>query len=685
VISPTDNPLLAPWTGPYGGVPPVDRIRVEQFAPAFQAAMAEHLAELARIAEDPSPATFENTLAAMERSGRRLARVRHLYDLWSSTLSTPEFQALERDLAPRLAAFDDRILHDEKLFARVAAVYGAQDPALTAEQRRLAWLRYTRFVRAGAQLDPAAKRRVAELNERLAALQTTFNQNLLGDEEGYPLVLGQNDLDGLPTAVRAGMAEAARESGHPGKWVVLDTRSSVEPFLTTSRRRDLRERAWRTFVEPGDHGDARDNKPVIREILRLRAERARLLGSPTHAHWVLADQMARTPERALALMERVWPAAVARAHEEVAEMQAIADREGAGITIEPWDYRYYAEKVRKARYDVDQDQLAPYLELERLREAMFWVAERLYDLHFAPAQGVPVYHPDVRTWEVRGGGGALVGLWFFDPYARPGKKSGAWMDAYRYQESFEGEVLPIVCNDANFVKGAPGQPALVSWDDAVTLFHEFGHALHGLLSQVRYPSLAGPAVPSDFVEFPSQLLERWLLEPEVLRRFALHHRTGEPIPSALVERLRRSARFNQGFAVVEYLSAALADMKIHLAGAEVDPAAFERQALAELGMPREIVMRHRLPQFAHVFGHDGYSASYYAYQWSEVLSADAFAAFTEAGDPFDPGVASRLRRVLSAGNTVDPAEAYRAFRGREPDVAALLRWRGLMEERAELR
>jgi len=489
VNTPAQNPLLAPWTGPYGGVPPFDQVRVEQFVPAFEAAMAEKLAELARIAADPSPATFENTLAALERSGRSLGRVRHLYDVWAGTLSTPEFQAVEREMSPRLAAFADRITQDEKLFARIAAVYQGRD-ALAPEQQRLAWVTYTGFVRAGARLDAAAKKRVAEINERLAALETTFQQNLLGDEDAYPLLLERKDLSGLPPAVRAAMAAAAQESGQPGKWVVLNTRSSVEPFLTYSRRRDLREKVWRAFVERGDHGDARDNKPVIREILRLRAERALLLGYPTHAHWRVEDQMARTPERAMALMEQVWPAAVARVHEEVAEMQAIADGEKAGITVQPWDYRYYAEKVRKARYDVDENQVKPYLQLEELREAMFWVAERLFDLHFVQVQGVPVYHPDVRVWEVRDGAGARVGLWYFDPWARLGKKSGAWMDEFRAQESFDGAVTPIVSNNANFVKGAPGEPVLVSWDDAVTLFHEFGHALHGLLSQVHYPSRA---------------------------------------------------------------------------------------------------------------------------------------------------------------------------------------------------
>ena len=670
------NPLLAPWTGPYGGVPPFDAVRVEHFAPALEAVMADELAEVERIAADTTAPTFENTLAALERASRQRDRVVRIYEVYSSTLSTPAFQAVEREWAPRLAAFQDRITQNDRLFARLDAVYQSREASsLTPEEDRLAWVVHTRFVRAGARLSPSAKRRVAELNERLAVLETTFAQNLLGDED-TALAFGKDDLTGLPPAVRAAMAAAAGERGLAGGFVVLNTRSSVEPFLSYSDRRELREKVWRGFVRRGDNGDARDNKPVIREILRLRAERAHLLGYPTHAHWRLGDQMARTPQQALELMEEVWPAAVTRAHEEVAEMQALADGEGAGIAIEPWDHRYYAQKVRKARYDLDESELRPYLQLEKLRGGLFWVAERLFDLHFRPAQGVPVYHRDVRVFEVRRGGGEFAGLWYFDPFARPGKKSGAWMSEYRLEERLGGAVKAIVSNNANFVKAAPGEPVLLSWDDAVTLFHEFGHALHGLLSDVTSPSLSGTQVPRDYVEFPSQLLERWLLTPQVLSRWALNAHTGEPIPPAFVDRIVRSAKFNQGFAMVEYLSAALVDMKLHLADGEVDPAAFERETLAALGMPREIVMRHRLPQFAHVFGSDGYSAGYYSYLWSEVLAADGYAAFTEARDPFAPAVAARLGQALAAGNSADPAETYRAFRGRDPSVAALMRWRG---------
>jgi peptidyl-dipeptidase Dcp len=677
------NPLLRPWTGPYGGVPPFAEVKVADFVPALEAGMAEQRAAVARIAADPAAPTFENTLAALERSGRTLDRVTRAYGVWSSTLATPEFQAVEREMAPRLAAFSDEITQNAKLFERIAALYASRDQACkTAEQKRLAWLYHTNFVRAGAKLDVAGKKRVAEINQRLASLYTGFMQNVLADEDGQMLVLEEEgDLAGLPPEVRAAAASAAESRGLKGRWVVLNTRSSVEPFLTWSSRRDLREQVWRTFVSRGDRGDAHDNKQIIAEVFALRAERAKLLGHPSHAHWRVEDSMARTPERALALMEAVWPAAVARVREEVADMRAVAAKEGAKLEIEPWDYRSYAEKVRKAKYDLDENEVKPYLQLEKLREGMFWVAGELLDLHFTPASGVPVYHPDVRVWQVKDGKGRHVGLWYFDPWARPGKRSGAWMNAYRDQERFDGKVATIVSNNANFVKGKPGEPVLVSWTDAVTLFHEFGHALHGLSSNVTYPSLSGTAVARDYVEFPSQLLERWLETPEVLNRFAVHVRTGKPIPKALVQKIQRASRFNQGFQTVEYLSAALVDMKAHLAASRgpIDPAAFERETLAALGMPREIVMRHRMPQFMHVFADDGYSAGYYSYLWADTLSADAYEAFTEAGGPYDRTVAGRLGRLLAAGNTVDPAEAYRAFRGRDPGIGALMRHRGFPE------
>ena len=596
-------------------------------------------------------------------------------------MNGPEFQAVERTMAPRLAAFSDRITQNEALFRRIEAVYNSpRKSSWTPEQQRLAWRYYTNFVRAGARLDATAKARLSQINQRLAGLYTNFGQNVLKDETDQFIVLRDTaELAGLPQSLRDAAAAAATARSMPGAWLINNTRSSIDPLLTYSTRRDLRERAWKMFVNRGEEG-ATANHEIIREILKLRAERANLLGYPTHAHWRLENAMAATPERAMQLMEAVWTPAVARVRQEVADMQAVANAERAGITIEPWDYRFYAEKVRKERYDLDQNQVKPYLQLDKLREGMFWVAGELFGFAFRPVENVPVYHPDVSVYEVTDrASGRHIGLWYFDPYARAGKRSGAWMNAYRNQERYAGEITTIVSNNSNFVKGQPGEPVLISWDDAVTLFHEFGHALHGLSSNVNYPSLSGTSVARDYVEFPSQLLEHWLSTPQVLQRFAVHYQTGEPIPQQLVDRIKRAATFNQGFATVEYLASALIDMKLHLAGtADIDPRAFERETLAQMGMPREIVMRHRSPQFGHVFAGDGYSAGYYSYLWSDVITADAAEAFLEApGGLYDPGVARRLREnIFSIGNTIDPAEGYRRFRGRDPAVEALMRKRG---------
>jgi peptidyl-dipeptidase Dcp len=676
-----ENPLLASWSGPYGGVPPFDKVQVAHFKPALEAAIEEKRREIAAIANEPAAPTFENTIAAMEASGKTYDAVNTLYGIWSANRNGPEFQAIERELAPRLAAFRDEITQNEKLFQRIEAVYTSPDKArLTPEQQRLTWVYYTTFVRSGAKLDAAAKQRMAGINQRLASLYTAFSQNVLADEENYAVILeSEADLAGLPASVRAGAAATAEARGLKGKWVIPNTRSAMEPFLTYSDRRELREEVWRHYVNRGDNGDARDNNALISEILQLRAERARLLGYSTHAHWRLENTMARTPERAMTLMEAVWKPAVARVHQEVADMQAIADKEGAKLKIAPWDYRYYAEKVRKAKYDLDQNEVKPYLQLEKLREGMFWVAGELFGFSFTPVEDVPVFHPDVRVWEVKDkASGRHVGLWYFDPYARIGKRSGAWMNAYRNQSRFNGEITTLVSNNSNFVKGQPGEPVLISWEDTRTLFHEFGHALHGLSSNVTYPSLSGTAVARDYVEFPSQLLEHWLSTPEVLNTYALHYQTGKPIPQELVAKLEKAATFNQGFGTVEYLSSALIDMKLHLAGDQkIDPDAFERDTLKALGMPEELVMRHRTPQFGHVFAGDGYSAGYYSYLWSDTLTADAFDAFTEGKGPYDRAVSERLRQnIFSVGNTIDPAEGYRAFRGREAGIDALMRKRG---------
>jgi len=673
--------LLAPWTGAFGGVPPLDRVRVEDFEPALTEAMAAYRSELDAIAHDAAPATFANTIERLEDAGRAYKRAMTFFGIWSSAMADPPFQAVEERMAPKLAAFDDEIVQNRALFDRIDAVHTAAEAktsALTPEQKRLTWVVWNYYVRAGAKLDAAAKAKLSEINQALASLYTKFSQNLLADEGTAITLDDQRDLEGLPEGVVEAAKSDAEARGLSGKWVILNTRSYVEPVLTFSARRALRERVWRAFVERGDHAGEHDNKPLITRTLALRAERAALLGFATHAHWRLADSMAGTPERAMTLMTAMWKPAVARVRQEVADMQAVADREGLGVKIAPWDYRYYQEKVRKARYDLDQGEIKPYLQLDRLRDGMFWMAGQLYGLAFKPVTGVPVNHPDVAVWEVTGRGGEHIGLWYFDPYARPGKQSGAWMNAYREQERFARPVTTIVSNNSNFVKPPAGKPVLVSWDDARTLFHEFGHALHGLLSNVRYPTLSGTNVARDYVEFPSQLHEAWLGTPEVLQRFALHAETGKPIPPALVERIEKASTFNQGFATVEFLSSALIDMKLHLAGTTpIDPAAFERDTLAALGMPPEIVMRHRTPQFGHVFSGDGYSAGYYSYLWADAITADCVEAFKEAGSMWHAPTAKRLvDTVLSVGNTVDPAEGFRALRGRDVDTDALMRARG---------
>ncbi len=676
------NPLLEKWTGPNGGVPPFDKVQVADLKPALEAAMTETLSEINAIANAKSAPTFENTIAAMERTGKTLDRVTTIYGIWGGNMSSPEFQKVETEMDPKLAEFSDKITQNEALFKRIETIYNSPEKAkLTTEQQRLTWLQYTNFVRSGARLNAADKARLSQINQQLASLFAKFGQNLLAEENGqYVALTSKADMTGLSQGLKdAAAAGASRKKVENAVGIISNTRSSVDPFLTYSDRRDLREKVWKMFINRGDSGDAKDNNATISEILQLRAERAKLLGFKTHAHWRLENAMAKTPENAMALMEGVWPAAIARVKDEVADMQALADKEGAKITIEPWDYRFYAEKVRKARYDLDQNEVKQYLQLDKIREAMFWVAREVFGFTFTPVTNLPVFHPDVTTFEVKDKkSGKHVGFWYFDPYARDGKRSGAWMNAYRNQERMNGEVTTIVSNNSNFVKGKPGEPLLISWDDAVTMFHEFGHALHGLSSNVTYPTLSGTNISRDYVEFPSQLLEHWLSTPEVLQKFALHYQTGKPIPQTLVDRIAKASTFNEGFDTTEYLSSALVDMKLHLAGDQkIDPDKFERETLAQLGMPKELVMRHRTPQFGHAFSSDGYSAGYYSYLWSDVITADAYGAFVEGKGPYDKAVGERLvKYVFSVGNTMDPAEAYRKFRGRDPKVEALMKKRG---------
>ncbi|MBK9031363.1 MAG: M3 family metallopeptidase [Myxococcales bacterium] len=674
------HPLLAPWTGPYGGVPPWDKLDVKQVPSAFTASLALLEAEVAVIAEDPAPATFANTIAALEGAGRHHDRIDTLFSVMTSNLSNPEVQAVDKEWSPKISAAFDRINFNAKLFARISAVYAGR-ASLTPEQARLVTLRHDRMVRAGAQLAPADQAKLGAINEQLAGLFSEFSTRVLGDEDTWIVLDREADLAGLPPSQRAALKAAAAERKLPGGWAVVNTRSSVDPFLAASSRRDLRERVWKAFKSRGDNGDAHDTKDLIKDIVRLRAERATLLGFATHAHWRMADTMAVDPAKATALMMRVWPAAVARVAEEVADMTAIAHEEpgNAKLVIEPWDYLYYAEKVRAAKYSLDQGQITPYFELGNMVAAAFWMAERLYGLSFTEVTGqVPAFHADVRVWEVKDPAGTHVGLFYGDYFARAGKRSGAWASGYRGHETFTGAtVTAITSNNNNFVRGAAGAPVLISLDDAETLFHEFGHALHGLLSEVNYPGLA--TTPRDFVEYPSQVHEQWVLSRPVLDKFAKHYQTGEPMPQALVDKIERAATFNQGYGTVEYLTSAILDMELHMLpdASAVDVGAFERDTLAKIGAPREVAMRHRLPQFNHLFTSDSYSAGYYSYLWSEVMDADTREAFAEAGDVFAPTVAGKLRQfILAPGNSTDRAEAYRQFRGRDPEVGALLKKRG---------
>ena len=678
--------MLQEWTGPYGGVPAWDKVNPAEFVPAFMAAMDDSRAHIHRITSNPDAPTFANTIAELERSGKLLDQVYTYYGVHAATLNLGDMPAIQRELAPKLAAFSDEINQNEALFQRIEAVYNSPDKAkLTPEEQRLTWRYWNNFVRSGAKLNAEQKARIAEINGRLATLFTQFSQNVLDDETNlFTVVENESDLAGLPPDLIAAAAANAEARGLKGKWVINNTRSSMEPVLTSATNRALREKVWRTYFSRGDTGGKTDNNAIITEILKLRFERAQILGYKTHAHWRVEPQMAGTPERAMELLESVWKPAAAQVRADVAEMQAIADQEGAWIKISPWDYRYYVEKLRKAKFDLDMNEVKPYMQLEKLREGMFWAAGQLYGLKFKQVKGLPVQHPDVTVYEVLNSKGKHVGLWYFDPYARPGKRSGAWMNAYRGQEKLDGVVTPIVSNNSNFVKGKAGEPVLISWDDATTMFHEFGHALHGLLSDVKYPSLAGTAVARDFVEFPSQINEYWLAQPEVLNKFALHYQTGKPIPKALVDKTKAAGTFNQGFQTMEYLASAVIDMKLHLAGGEtIDPDKFEREELEKLGMPAEIVMRHRTPQFGHVFASDGYSAGYYSYLWSDSLTADALEAFEEGKGAWDKGVAERFRKtILSVGNTVDQAEAFRQFRGRDVQTDALMRKRGFLPEKA---
>ncbi len=677
------NPLLEPWSGPFGA-PPFDRLKPGDFGPAFDAALGRAKAEILAIAASPEPPSFANAIEALERSGRDLTRVSAVFFNLAAADTNDELQTIEREIAPKLARHRSEIYLNEALFQRIAALHARKSElGLSAEQAQVLERYHIAFLRNGGALPEATKRRLAAIAERLAVLATNFGQNVLADEKAYMLVLaGGDDLAGLPAQLVSAAARTAADRGLQGKHGITLSRSSIEPFLQFSARRDLREKAYRAWMQRGESGEATDNRAIAAEMVSLRTERARLLGFANFAHFRLADTMAKTPQAALGLLHSVWAPAVVRARGEEAALQAIAADEGGNFEIAPWDWRYYAEKRRKAEFDLDEAEVKPYLQLDKMIEAAFFVANRLFGLSFRERKDVPLYHQDARSWIVTGRDGQEIALFIGDYFARPSKRSGAWMSSFREQQKLDADVRPIVVNVLNFAKGSEGHACLLSFDDARTLFHEFGHALHGILSDVTYPLIAGTNVARDFVEFPSQLYEHWLEQPEVLRRFALHYETGEPMPERLLQNLATARQFNQGFATVEYTASALVDLALHLetSGDAIDIVDFEKKQLDKLGMPASIAMRHRTPHFQHVFSGESYAAGYYSYLWSEVLDADGIEAFEERGDIFDPLVAKKLHEhIYSSGYRHDPEEAYRAFRGRAAKPGALLRKRGLAE------
>ena len=679
---PAENPFAARWETPFR-LPPFAAIKPEHIRPAFDAALAKHKAEIAAIVADKAAPDFANTIEALERAGRALSRVGGVFYNLTGADTNEALQAIEREMSPITSRHWSAIMMDEGLFARVDAVNARRDAlGLSPEQARLLERSYKGFIRSGAKLDTEDKKRLAAINERLAGLGTQFSQNVLKDESSYALFIEEEaGLAGLPDFVKAAMARAATDRGKPGQHAVTLSRSIIEPFLTFSTRRDLREEAFIAWSKRGENGGESDNRAIVAEMVKLRAEKAKLLGYPTFAHFKLDDAMAKTPEHVRGLLELVWKPAKARAAREAADLAALAQGEGENGPIRPWDWRHYAEKVRQKTYALDEVVLKQYLQLDRVRQAAFDVAGKLFGLSFAERPELQGYHPDVRIFEVtESASGRHIGLFVGDYFARASKRSGAWMSAFRGQRKLDGEIRPIIVNVCNFAKPAEGKPALLSLDDARTLFHEFGHALHGLLSDVTYGSLAGTSVARDFVELPSQLYEHWLTVPQVLEKHALHHKSGQPMPKALLDKMLAAKTFGAGFATVEFTSSALVDMAYHARpDAPEKPLDFEAETLQKLGMPDTIAMRHRTPHFLHVFSGEGYSAGYYSYMWSEVLDADAFSAFEETGDPFDPKMAEKLKtHIYAAGGSADPEALYTAFRGKMPTADAMMAKRGLV-------
>ena len=679
------NPMLEKWSDSdanYGGVPAFDKMNPNDVKEAMLKGMELSLKDYNTIANNLEGPTFENTIEEMERSGKLLDDVYSYYGILSSNMSSPEFRTIQGELAPKLSEYSSKISQNEKLFKRIKTVYdNSLVQPLESDQQRVLDLTYKGFAMSGAALDSVKKQRYAEINLELSSLYNDFSNNVLHDEENYVTYLDETQLGGLSDGFIKSANNIAKDKGFGDKYAITNTRSSMDPLLTYSTNRKIREVVWKNYYSRGDNGDEFDNNEIIAEILRLRKERVGLLGHDNYAQWRLQDRMAKTPENAMELMEAVWPAAIARVNEEVADMQKVADdTSNDKITIEPWDYRFYSEKVRKIKYDLDSDEVKQYLQLDKLTDAMFYVAGELFNFKFTALEKgkVPVFHEDVNVWEVEDKtSGEHIGLWYLDPYARQGKRSGAWATTYRSHTTMDGKTNVLASNNSNFVKPAPGEALLVSWDDATTFFHEFGHALHFFSSNVKYPTLNGGV--RDYTEFQSQLLERWLSTDRVINQFLVHNQTGEPMPKELVAKIKKASTFNQGFGTTEYLASAIMDMKFHLANPEnIDVDKFERETLSSLKMPSELPMRHRTPHFGHVFSGEGYATAYYGYMWADVLTADASEAFAEApGGFYDKDVAKKLVDYLfSPRNSIDPAEAYRLFRGRDAKIEALMRDRG---------
>jgi len=677
----TENSLLKEWEGPYEGVPNFESMKLQDLEPAMDQAIENHLSEIEEITNSSETATFENTIEALERAGKLVDRVYTYYGIWSSNLSSEEFRGIQQKLSPKLSDYQSKIRQNEKLFKRIKTVHdNSLEDNLEPQEQRVVELVYKSFEMNGANLDATGKERYAEINKELSKLYTDFSNNILHDEENYVTFLNENQLSGLSDSfIRSAKKEAERQ-GQPEQYAIVNTRSSMDPFLTYSDERELREKVWRNYYSRGDNDDEYDNNELIKKILKLRDERVALLGYDNYAQWRLQDRMAKNPENAMNLLMAVWPSAIARVEEEVEDMQEVANKENAGIEIEAWDYRYYAEKVRQEKYDLDSEEVKEYLVLDNLTDAIFYVAGRLFDFEFSEITdgSVPVFHQDVKVYEVTSkSNGEHIGLFYLDPYARKGKRSGAWATTYRSYTSYDGETNVLASNNSNFVKAAEGEPVLVSWDDAETFFHEFGHALHFLSADVKYPTLNGGV--RDYTEFQSQLLERWIYTDEVINNYLKHYETGQPMPEELIAKIKKASKFNQGFATTEFLASAIMDMKYHTTNpSEIDPKTFEKETLDELKMPEELVMRHRSPHFGHVFSGEGYATGYYGYLWADVLTSDAAEAFAEVdGGFYDEDLSEKLVKFLFAPrNAIDPAKAYRQFRGRDAEIDSLMRDRG---------